>query len=95
MIGYWYLIAGGNFRLYRGLLVNVECVLQVYCKCRGPHQAKQLDESYNWMVQCGTCKEWYHRRCITLLATDIDPFTGKVADDYLCKRCKDQGKGLV
>ena len=54
--------------------VKKEKILPIYCNCRLPE-----DDD---MVQCDTCKEWYHFNCIGLSADDVSEGT-----NWDCQKC--------
>lgn len=49
--------------------------LPVYCVCRKPYDGEK-------MVECSTCKEWFHCSCIRLAVTNISELF------WLCESCR-------
>jgi len=58
--------------------VKAKKVEEVFCSCRG------LDDGTP-MVQCGTCDEWYHFRCINLSEDDASEIMV-----YVCPSCQEK-----
>ena len=52
---------------------EVMTTISVYCHCR-------LPESYDNMICCDLCDDWFHYRC-ELLSTDVHE------RDWYCKLC--------
>ena len=48
----------------------------VYCLCRKPDDG-------SFMIQCDTCNEWFHGRCV-----HIPPEDGMAMDKYACPLCQ-------
>lgn len=59
-----------------------------------PYHPSDKNKENLYMVECDHCHEWYHRQCISITAIDLDPFTNTVSKDYICKKCKDNGRGF-
>lgn len=53
----------------------------VYCICEMPYNPDDL------MVQCDSCKDWFHPKCINISA-DV----AKELNGYICAPCKKEGK---
>ncbi|KAJ3090059.1 hypothetical protein HDU96_003552, partial [Phlyctochytrium bullatum] len=53
---------------------------RVYCVCRKPDNGK-------FMIQCDTCKDWYHGSCI-----GITEKAAKNIDSYECDECQEVKK---
>ena len=50
---------------------------EVYCYCRQP-----MSEHVP-MICCDVCSEWYHGKCVSLTAADMDNI-----DSYVCAKCE-------
>ncbi|MFS7999400.1 putative chromatin regulator PHD family [Helianthus anomalus] len=54
----------------------------VYCKCNNPYNPDA------YMVQCNTCKSWYHPSCLDLKNEDVEKL-----DKFFCSRvCQEDAK---
>ena len=66
-------------RLKRHRMVKLER-LHVYCTCRLPWFTK--DDIFGDMVQCKSCKEWFHQMC-----EEIDNSVFLERNRWICKSC--------
>ena len=66
-------------RLKRHRMVKLER-LHVYCTCRLPWFTK--DDIFGDMVQCKSCKEWFHQMC-----EEIDNSVFLERNKWICKSC--------
>ena len=53
-----------------------------YCICRGPDTGEM-------MIQCDSCKEWYHLTCVSLT-----PNEAEALDSYTCPNCQNVSRDL-
>lgn len=53
----------------------------VYCLCELPHNPDEL------MLNCDSCKDWFHPSCIKLSVAEV-----KGLDSYVCDACKSKAK---
>ena len=60
----------------RGNMVKVSSTISVYCSCRTPEQAGCT------MVECCSCKEWFHVTCVTVPQQAIGSST-----KWFCSQC--------
>ena len=49
--------------------------IEVYCSCRMP-------ETYDDMVECDTCGDWYHLKCVRLKSIPEED------EEWNCIKCK-------
>ncbi|KAK2942960.1 hypothetical protein BLNAU_22119 [Blattamonas nauphoetae] len=49
---------------------------QLYCICRTPYEPGQF------MIQCDSCKEWYHGKCVGITPEKADSLKA-----YFCDKC--------
>ncbi|ORY95327.1 transcription factor S-II, central domain-domain-containing protein [Syncephalastrum racemosum] len=52
---------------------------KLYCICQKPYDGEP-------MVQCDTCRDWYHCACLNLDADDVENM-----DSWLCNNCQEKG----
>ena len=48
-------------------------VIEVYCDC-------ELPESYDDMIACDNCDNWYHQSCVGIQSEPTD-------DEWICNEC--------
>ena len=61
--------------------------------CRLVWESESLSAKGN-MVECPTCREWYHVGCIRIPPTARCPLTGEL-DNFTCRPCIDRGKAVL
>ena len=66
-------------RLKNRILIEQVCL--IYCVCRLPEP-----EDGSEMVQCDTCMEWYHQRCLDNVS--LDPVPLKELETWICDQCQ-------
>lgn len=61
--------------------------LQFFCSCRKPYRSRLQREVHveKFMVQCGKCKEWFHKHCERIPKSVFD--VAKKKRNWICKRC--------
>ncbi|XP_063215902.1 uncharacterized protein LOC134527287 [Bacillus rossius redtenbacheri] len=58
---------------------STEIKCNIFCVCRLPHSRSTNFKTLNAMVQCDSCKEWYHLSCLNKVI-DVD-------EKYMCNLC--------
>ena len=70
--GYWSLVSGASFDPFPLAKVQEKRKQEpafvqevpVICECRMPWENCNQKSPSLWCADCGSCKEWYHRKCV-------------------------------
>ena len=75
-----------------GFLLECNCVVRrkvvcsfvvsVYCMCR---QGSLLTQQ---MIACNSCKEWFHKECISMCDNDFQVFRNDKTKKFFCPQCQ-------